>query len=99
MPNSPPNTTECLARLESELLTHVNGMLNKETLLVLIRHFIVYETTKREYTHTKLKVVETIKKVVAYHQYYAVNSTLTATAANGDRKGGVVWHSLLRSNL
>ena len=58
-------------------------MLNKETLLDLIRHFIVYETTKREYTHTKLKVVETIKKVVAYHQYYAVNSTLTATAANG----------------
>ncbi|MBP7388771.1 MAG: type I restriction endonuclease subunit R [Chitinophagales bacterium] len=85
------------SHLESELLTLVNGMLSKETLLDLIRHFIVYETTKREDTRTKLSVVETIKKVAAYHQYYAVNkavnSTLTATAANGDRKGGVVWHT------
>ncbi len=84
------------SHIESALLTLVNGMLNKETLLDLIRHFIVYETTKREDTYTKLTVVETIKKVAAYHQYYAVNkavnSTLTATAANGDRKGGVVWH-------
>lgn len=68
-----------------------------KTLLDLIRHFIVYETTKREDSRTKLTVVETIKMVASYHQYYAVNkavnSTLTATGANGDRKGGVVWHT------
>ena len=78
-------------------------MLNKETLLVLIRHFIVYETHEARRHPHQTKSSRNYKKVAAYHQYYAVNkavnSTLTATAANGDRKGGVVWHSLLRSNL
>lgn len=85
------------SHLESELLTLVNGMLNRETLLDLVQHFIVYETTKREDNLTKLTVVETVKKIAAYHQYYAVNkavnSTLTATAASGDRKAGVIWHT------
>jgi type I restriction enzyme R subunit len=64
-----------------------NGMLNKQTLLDLIRHFIVFEKSKDK----------TLKKVAAYHQYYAVNkavtTTQTAAAESGDRRAGVVWHT------
>jgi len=53
----------------------IQGLLNKTTLLDLIRHFIVFEQSKEK----------TVKKVAAYHQYYAVNraidSTLRAAAA------------------
>jgi type I restriction enzyme, R subunit len=64
-----------------------NGMLNKETLLDLIRHFIVFETSKEK----------TLKKVAAYHQYYAVNkavnTTKEATGPGGDKRAGVIWHT------
>ena len=37
------------------------------------------------------------KKVAAYHQYHAVKnaitSTIRASRPNGDRRGGVVWHT------
>jgi type I restriction enzyme R subunit len=63
------------------------GMLNKQTLLDLIRHFIVFEKSKEK----------TLKKVAAYHQYYAVNkavtTTQTASTETGDRRAGVVWHT------
>jgi len=63
------------------------GMLNKSTLLDLIRHFIVFEKSKEQ----------TLKKVAAYHQYYAVNkavtTTSTASATTGDKRAGVIWHT------
>ena len=63
------------------------GMLNKTILLDLIRHFIVFEKFKDK----------TLKKVAAYHQYYAVNKAVTttnhATSTGGDRRAGVVWHT------
>lgn len=63
------------------------GMLNKSTLLALIRQFIVFEKSDSK----------TLKKVAAYHQYYAVNkaveSTIIASSNNGDRRGGVIWHT------
>lgn len=41
--------------------------------------------------------IQTMKKIAAYHQYYAVNkaveSVTQATSDNGNRKGGVVWHT------
>ncbi len=41
--------------------------------------------------------VQTVKKLAAYHQYYAVNkavqSTINASGEHGDKKGGVVWHT------
>ncbi|HCK99937.1 MAG TPA: DEAD/DEAH box helicase [Candidatus Marinimicrobia bacterium] len=85
------------SHLVSELETLINGMLNKKTLLDLIRHFIVFEKNKREDLKTNLTVIETTKKLAAYHQYYAVNkavdNTILASASNGSRKGGVVWHT------
>lgn len=63
------------------------GMLNKNTLLDLIRQFIVFEKSDSK----------TLKKVAAYHQYYAVNkaveSTILASSKNGDGRGGVIWHT------
>ncbi|MHC1783823.1 MAG: type I restriction endonuclease subunit R [Anaerolineaceae bacterium] len=94
---------------EPELEPLIKGLLNKKTLLDVIRHFIVFEKTREK----------TMKKVAAYHQYFAVNkaidSTLRASAdpgrhfvaahpadyglptverqPKGDRRGGVVWHT------
>jgi type I restriction enzyme R subunit len=46
---------------------------------------------------TGLTTVKPVKKIAAYHQYYAVNkaidSTIKASSVDGDRKGGVVWHT------
>jgi type I restriction enzyme, R subunit len=72
----------------TELETLINGMLNKATLLDLIRHFIVFEKSKKEDAQTGVISISTVKKLAAYHQYYAVNaavaSTLRAVGANDD---------------
>jgi type I restriction enzyme R subunit len=94
---------------EPEMEPLIKGLLNKKTLLDVIRHFIVFEKTKEK----------TIKKVAAYHQYFAVNkaiaSTIRASASErgsfvsehpavyglpsverqpkGDKRAGVVWHT------
>lgn len=71
------------SHLVSQLETLIQGMLNKETLIDLIRHFIVFEKSKKEDSETGITTISTIKKLAAYHQYYAVNraveSTLRAT--------------------
>lgn len=71
------------SHLVSQLETLIQGMLNKETLIDLIRHFIVFEKSKKEDTETGITTISTGKKLAAYHQYYAVNraveSTLRAT--------------------
>ena len=65
----------------------LKGMLEKKTLVDLIRYFIVFEKTKDK----------TVKKIAAYHQYYAVNkaiqSTVKAASLIGDKRAGVVWHT------
>ncbi|GET22715.1 type I restriction endonuclease subunit R [Prolixibacter denitrificans] len=66
------------SRLISQLETLVRGMLNKETLLDLIRHFIVFEKNKKEDTDG-IVTVTTVKKLAAYHQYYAVNRAVEST--------------------
>jgi type I restriction enzyme R subunit len=71
------------SHLVSQLETLIQGMFNKETLIDLIRHFIVFEKSKKEDTVTGITTIYTVKKLAAYHQYYAVNraveSTLRAT--------------------
>lgn len=85
------------SHLDSEIETLIKGQLNKETLLDIIRYFIVFEKSKKEDLKTGITTIDTIKKVAAYHQYYAVNkavlSTQKAAQEDGDRKGGVVWHT------
>ncbi len=65
----------------------LKGMFDKRILLDLIRHFIVYE---QEHENV-------LKKLAAYHQYHAVNkaieTTITASGPQGNRRCGVVWHT------
>jgi len=67
------------SHLVSQLETLIQGMLNKETLLDLIRHFIVFEKSKREDPETGITSITTVKKLAAYHQYYAVNRAVAST--------------------
>lgn len=72
--------------LMSQLEVLINGMLKKDTLLDLIRSFTVFEKQKTEDLKTGITTIKTVKKIAAYHQYYAVNkaveSTLRATGIN-----------------
>lgn len=83
------------SRFEDELSTLIHGMLAPATLLDYIKHFITFEKTKTENKTTKVIKIETVKKIAAYHQYYAVNKAVASvvTASSGDKKGGVIWHT------
>jgi type I restriction enzyme R subunit len=65
----------------------VKGMLNKNVLPDLIRHYIVFHQNKEQLT----------KIVPRYHQYFAVNkaveTTKRATSETGDQRAGVIWHT------
>src|SRR5690554_4291003 len=108
--------------LVSQLETLIKGMLNPTTLLDLVRHFVVFEKSRKE-DKDGIVTVHTVKKLAAYHQYYAVNRAVESTKRasgfiskqtlgnllyespesyglpgvksqpEGDRKGGVVWHT------
>lgn len=67
------------SRLISPLETLIKGMLNKETLLDLIRYFIVFEKSRKEDPKTGITSITTVKKLAAYHQYYAVNRAVDST--------------------
>ncbi|MFH0754298.1 MAG: type I restriction endonuclease subunit R, partial [Candidatus Omnitrophota bacterium] len=81
----------------SQLEVLIRGMLNRATLLDLIRNFIVFEKDKKTDAKTGLTQIETVKKIAAYHQYHAVNkaveSTRIAAIEKGNRKAGVIWHT------
>ncbi|HCU7837630.1 TPA: type I restriction endonuclease subunit R [Staphylococcus aureus] len=66
----------------------VHGMLNPETLLDLIRYFVLFRDDGKGHIS---------KILAAYHQYYAVNKAvdraLLASSGHGDGKGGVIWHT------
>ncbi|MBU1054795.1 MAG: type I restriction endonuclease subunit R [Proteobacteria bacterium] len=65
--------------LIGQLETLIKGMLDKKTLLDLIRHFIVFEKTKKEDRETGIIAIQTVKKLASYHQYYAVNRAVEST--------------------
>jgi type I restriction enzyme R subunit len=85
------------SRFIPQLEILLKGMLNPSTLLDLVRNFIVFEKSKKEDVKTGITQIETVKKLAAYHQYYAVNravqSSIIASGTNGDKRGGVVWHT------
>ena len=73
--------------LIGQLETLIKGMLDKKTLLDLIRHFIVFEKNKKEDKETGIISVQTMKKLASYHQYYAVNRAVESTLrASGYRE-------------
>jgi type I restriction enzyme R subunit len=69
----------------------LKGMLSKETLLDLVRHFVVFEVDKDK-KDGSLKIS---KKIAAYQQYNAVNKAIASTvnATKKDKKAGIVWHT------
>ncbi len=67
-----------------ELETLIKGMLNKKTLLDLVRHFVVFEKSKKEDPQTGVISISTVKKIAAYHQYYAVNAAVASTLRAAD---------------
>ena len=85
------------SRFSPQLETLIKGMLNPTTLLDLVCNFIVFEKSKKKDPKTGITQVETVKKLAAYHQYYAANkaieSTIKASGKGGNKKGGVVWQT------
>ena len=79
------------SHLTGQMETLINGMLNERTLLDLIRHFTVFDKSKKEDRGTGVTSIQTTKKLAAYHQYYAVNkaveSTLRASGYLVDKNG------------
>lgn len=90
------------SQLISQLETLIQGMLNKATLLDLIRHFIVFEESKKEDISSGITIITTIKKVAAYHQYYAVNraveSTIRAVGYNSPPQEGWLKAGVVKRN-
>lgn len=82
--------------LTNQLDTMLKELLKPETLIDYIKHFAVFEQSKNT-DKNGVATISTIKKIAAYHQYYAVNKAIEsvkqASTHNGDRKGGVVWHT------
>ncbi len=74
--------------LIGQLETLISGMLNPTTLLDLIRHFIVFEKGRREDPKTGQVSITTVKKLAAYHQYYAVNAAVESTLRAADLQTG-----------
>ncbi|PTQ77515.1 type III restriction/modification enzyme restriction subunit [Nitrosomonas oligotropha] len=74
----------CHAPLRVELEILINGMLNKKTLLDLVRHFVVFEKSKKEDPRSGVISIHTVKKIAAYHQYYAVNAAVASTLRAAD---------------
>ena len=62
----------------SQLETLIKGMLQPSVLLDLVRHFVVFEKFKKE-DADGIVTVQTVKKLAAYHQYYAVNRAVEST--------------------
>ena len=74
--------------LVSQLEPLIKGMLNKATLLDLVRHFIVFEKSRKEDPKTGIISISTVKKLAAYHQYYAVNAAIVSTLRAADMGDG-----------
>ncbi len=72
----------------SQLEVLVRGVFEQSRWLDLLRGYIVFDDDGSG---------TLVKKMAGYHQFHAVRravqSTLAATGPEGDRRGGVVWHT------
>lgn len=71
----------------------IKGMFAKDRILDMVKNFIVFENEK----DSRNNVAKIIKKLAAYHQYFAVNKavkhTMEAASPGGDKRAGVIWHT------
>lgn len=81
----------------SALEVLIKGVFEPQRFLDLLKNFIVFsdETVTDKATGQPTRAL--VKRVAKYHQYWAVNaaveSTVEASQPDGDRRGGVVWHT------
>ncbi len=68
----------CQVTVQDEM---IYGLCRPERLLDIMYNFIVYEAG--------------VKKIARYQQYFAIKKTMTRIGVlnNGNRKGGVIWHT------
>lgn len=66
-------------KFDDELSTLIHGLCNPVTLIDYIQNFVTYEKSQTEDKLTHIMKVETVKKIAAYHQYYAVNKAVEQT--------------------
>lgn len=75
----------------------IKGVFEPKRFLDIVQNFVVFsdETATDKGTGQPTRVL--VKRVAKYHQYWAVNaaveSTVQASRPDGDRRGGVVWHT------
>ena len=71
-----------------ELETLIQGVFEKARLLDLLRDFVAFDEDDRG---------RAAKVIAGYHQFHAVKAaveeTVRASAATGDKRAGVVWHT------
>jgi type I restriction enzyme R subunit len=86
MPWRTVDGSDVAARGSLQLDVLVKGIFEKNRFLDLIRNFIVFEAEDK-----------LAKKLAGYHQFHAVNKavqcTLRASAKDGDKRAGVIWHT------
>ncbi len=78
------------AKFDDELSTLIHGLCAPATLIDYIQSFITYEKTQTEDKVTNIVKVETVKKIAAYHQYYAVNKAVEQTIRASGHYGSSV---------
>ena len=75
----------------------LKGVFAPERFLDILRNFVVFSDEPITDQATGQRRRALIKRVAKYHQYWAVNaaveSTVHASGPDGDRRGGVVWHT------
>lgn len=76
-----------IATDKPQLETLIRGVFDPTRFLDLLQNFVVFSDEPSGL----------VKRVAKYHQFWAVNaavqSTIEATGPDGDRRGGVVWHT------
>jgi type I restriction enzyme R subunit len=87
MPWRTTDGTKVAPKGAPELSTLIEGVFEHRRLLDLLCHFTVFGETGSGL----------IKIIAGYHQFHAVRHaverTVTASSAEGDRKAGVIWHT------
>lgn len=87
MPWRTTDGKEIAAKGMPELVTLIEGVLNKQRLLQLVRDFTVFGDTGSGI----------VKIIAGYHQFHAVqhavDATVKAASPTGDKKVGVIWHT------
>ena len=75
----------------------IKGVFEPQRFLDLVQNFVVFTDETETDRKTGQKSRKLVKRVAKYHQYWAVNaaveSTVDAAGPDGDRRGGVVWHT------